>query len=460
MSNPTSNFNWQMPTATDLVTDLPADFEVFGQAVDTTMADLKGGTTGQILSKATNTDMDFVWTSPSPGDITGVTAGTGISGGGTSGDVTITNSMATAITTSGDLIQGTGSGTFARLGVGTNGQVLTSNGTSATWSAPATSGVTWTPRTNGGGENFNAVATNGSTIWVAAGDTGSLYSSTDSGVTWTSRTSGFGTTQINGLAFGNGIFVAVGNSGLLTTSTDGITWTARTAGVAANALLAVDYLNSTFIALGDGANGGTGGITTSTDGITWTKRTTPASTTGTLLSIAYGNGYYVAVGQFSTTAGVYSTNLSTWTALGVSLSQTVGSVSYVNSTFLAFSNNSSGDMYAIGNVPTGAWTGISAGSPGIAPTNQSMHNCVKTYNSKFYTTGTSGGYAAIAGLNVFGFAYTAGANRGINDYYNNIPVPVAATSTSSFTRPRCLAISSTGAICVTTQYSRVFMGQL
>jgi hypothetical protein len=51
MSNPTSNFNWQMPTATDLVTDLPADFEVFGQAVDTSLADLKGGTTGQVLSK-------------------------------------------------------------------------------------------------------------------------------------------------------------------------------------------------------------------------------------------------------------------------------------------------------------------------------------------------------------------------------------------------------------------------
>ena len=50
-----------MPTATDLVTDLPADFAVFGQAVDTSMADLKGGTTGQVLSKATNTDMDFTW---------------------------------------------------------------------------------------------------------------------------------------------------------------------------------------------------------------------------------------------------------------------------------------------------------------------------------------------------------------------------------------------------------------
>jgi len=145
MSNPTSNFNWQMPTATDLVTDLPADFEVFGQAVDTSLADLKGGTTGQILAKNTNADMDFVWTSPNPGDITGVTAGTGISGGGTSGDVTITNSMATAIDAKGDLVPGTGADTFARLAVGANDTVLTADSSTATglkWATPSSGGFT------------------------------------------------------------------------------------------------------------------------------------------------------------------------------------------------------------------------------------------------------------------------------------------------------------------------------
>ena len=78
-----------MPTATDLVTDLPADFEVFGQAVATSMADLLGGTSGQILAKNSNTDMDFIWIANDQGDITGVTATSPLTGGGTSGAISI-----------------------------------------------------------------------------------------------------------------------------------------------------------------------------------------------------------------------------------------------------------------------------------------------------------------------------------------------------------------------------------
>jgi hypothetical protein len=137
MANPTTNFGWVMPTSASLVTNLPADFNTFGQAVDTSMAQLKGGTTGQILSKTSATDMAFTWITNDVGDITAVTAGTGISGGGTSGAVTVTNSMATAITTAGDLIKGTGSGTFDRLGIGSSGQVLTVTAGAPAWATPA-----------------------------------------------------------------------------------------------------------------------------------------------------------------------------------------------------------------------------------------------------------------------------------------------------------------------------------
>ena len=74
----------------------------------------------------------FQFATPASGDIEGVTAGTGISGGGTSGTVTITNSMATEIDAKGDLIVGTGADTFARLAVGTNGHTLVADSGAAT----------------------------------------------------------------------------------------------------------------------------------------------------------------------------------------------------------------------------------------------------------------------------------------------------------------------------------------
>tara|TARA_R110000822_G_scaffold96528_2_gene219692 strand:+ start:126 stop:992 length:867 start_codon:yes stop_codon:yes gene_type:complete len=75
------------------------------------------------------------------GDIEGVTAGVGITGGGTSGTVTITNDMATTITASGDIVVGTGSGTYDNLPIGTTGQILTADTTvspyKVKWATPS-----------------------------------------------------------------------------------------------------------------------------------------------------------------------------------------------------------------------------------------------------------------------------------------------------------------------------------
>ena len=57
----TTNFNWETPDDTDLVKDGAAAIRTLGSAIDTSLVDLKGGTTGQVLSKASNTDLDFTW---------------------------------------------------------------------------------------------------------------------------------------------------------------------------------------------------------------------------------------------------------------------------------------------------------------------------------------------------------------------------------------------------------------
>lgn len=89
MANPTTNYNWPMPTATDLVTDLPADFAAFGQPVDTTL-------------KALNPET-------------------------TLGDISYRSSTAN---------------TNTRLGIGSSGQVLSVSGGVPAWTTPAASGMT------------------------------------------------------------------------------------------------------------------------------------------------------------------------------------------------------------------------------------------------------------------------------------------------------------------------------
>lgn len=106
----TTNFGWTTPDDTALVKDGASAIRTLGSSIDTTMAELKGGTTGQVLSKTSNTDMDFTWVTQDDANA-------------------IQNAIVDA---KGDLISATANDTPARLAVGTNNQVLMADSTTAT----------------------------------------------------------------------------------------------------------------------------------------------------------------------------------------------------------------------------------------------------------------------------------------------------------------------------------------
>lgn len=183
----TTNFGWTTPADTDLVKDGASAMRTLGNGIDTSLVYLKGGTTGQILSKTSNTDLAFTWINNDQGDLTAITAGTGISVTSGTGPIptvaidtattvdkttaqtltnktidaslnTLTNvALSTATTgtlgetrggtnqttyTTGDLLYASASNTLAKRGIGTTGQVLTVSGGVPTW-ATASSGSTF-----------------------------------------------------------------------------------------------------------------------------------------------------------------------------------------------------------------------------------------------------------------------------------------------------------------------------
>lgn len=107
----TPNFNWSTPDNTGLVKNGALDIRTLGNSIDASLVDLKGGTTGQVLAKASGTDMDFSWVAQDDSNA-------------------IQNAIVDA---KGDLIAATAADTPARLAIGAvNGMGLQVDSTAAT----------------------------------------------------------------------------------------------------------------------------------------------------------------------------------------------------------------------------------------------------------------------------------------------------------------------------------------
>jgi hypothetical protein len=164
MATTTTNFGWTVPSDTDLVKDGAAAIRTALGGVDTSFVDLKGGTTGQVLAKASGTDLDFSWVAQDDSNA-------------------IQNAIVDA---KGDLIGATAADTPARLAVGTNGQVLTADSTAATglaWATPGGAAFSGTHLTKSVDQTINNNALTAITWDTETFDTNTYHST----VTNTSR---------------------------------------------------------------------------------------------------------------------------------------------------------------------------------------------------------------------------------------------------------------------------------
>lgn len=156
MANPTTNYGFVLPTATDLVTDLPADFDVALQGVDTRLKALQPGTTlGDIAYSSATANTNTRLGVGSNGQVLGVVAGV---------PAWVAADPLVILDAKGDLITATAADTPARLGVGTNNQVLTADSSTAT-------GLKWATPAGGGGKILQVVTNSYSTVFNTSSTT-------------------------------------------------------------------------------------------------------------------------------------------------------------------------------------------------------------------------------------------------------------------------------------------------
>lgn len=203
----------------------------FGFETDTRQFKLGDGTTA--------------WNSlayPATGTITGVTAGTGLTGGGTGGVVTLDVDSSIYVSpeivdAKGDIVIGTAADTPGILAVGSDGQYLTAN-------SSTTSGLEWKTLTT----DLAVTAQSGS-YTLTSGDKSSLVRFNNTSAATVTVPSGVFATgeQITVLRYGTGT-LAIAGSGATVNATPGLNLRAQ---YSAATIICLDGASNLFVVLGD-----------------------------------------------------------------------------------------------------------------------------------------------------------------------------------------------------------------
>jgi hypothetical protein len=258
-------------------------------------------------------------------DAAGGTAGRGAGGTATGG-----TSAGGGGSGSGGIVEGTGGGSGgtgsggagtggASIGSGGSGTGGTTNGTGGSGTGGSGTGGSGTDGSGAGGSGTGGSGTGGTTDTGGSPGTGGAAP----GRVWTLLMAPV--RAWNAVTYGNPGFVAVGDANnasdqqTVMTSTNGLTWTGHTTGLPGYSWNTVGYGNGLFVAVGTNTSGA-GAIMTSPDGTTWTQRTPGTYIHGGGPKIAFGNGMFVVVGNWTCTSypytyicGVTSPDGITWT---------------------------------------------------------------------------------------------------------------------------------------------------
>jgi hypothetical protein len=183
----------------------------------------------------------------------------------------------------------------------------------------------------------------GGGLFVAVGDRGTIQTSPD-GANWTLRHSDVSLGTLNGAVYGGDRFVVVSASGRIVSSTDGITWSDAPT-VSGRYLLSVTYGDGKFVAVGDRDSIPYGGFSlVSSNGLDWSPGAFP-NTLYFLTDVAFGNGTFVAAGNGGVT--YFSTNGVNWVLRSTDVGMHFDGVAYGNGLFVAVS--ASGNIFTTAN---------------------------------------------------------------------------------------------------------------